>query len=49
MNIEDLTQAVEQAAQVHKFTYENSSKVPYDVKHAAFTVWNDLAHQLIEM
>jgi len=49
MNIEDLTQAVEQAAQVHKFLYKHRIEFADMLGSDAYQVWYRLDLKLIEM
>jgi len=49
MNIEDLTQAVEQIAKVHAFISEHEGRLPRGLTYEAYVVWNKLGHELAEM
>jgi len=49
MNIEDLTQAVEQIAKVHAFVSEHEGRLPRGLTYEAYVVWNKLGHELAEM
>ena len=49
MNIEDLTQAVEQIAKVHAFVSKYAGLLPRGLTYEAYVVWNKLGHELAEM
>ena len=49
MNIEDLTQAVEQAKNVHMFANKHSTELPGGITYEAYMVWKKLENKLAEM
>ena len=49
MNIEDLTQAVDQAGKVHAFVYKHWRELGNSLFHHTYAIWNDLEHALADM